>query len=149
LTFKDLIEYFANVDTKIIRLIDANANRAREGLRVLEEIARMLWDEAELTGQLKAKRHQVSKLINKLPLKTTDLLQARDSADDVGSTASLKSENKRGKINDLVISNFKRVEESLRVLEEFTKLLDAAIAEKFKKMRFEIYTLEKEMGTHK
>jgi thiamine-phosphate pyrophosphorylase len=133
------------MDIKIIRLIDANANRAREGLRVLEEVARMLWDDPALTERLKTARHTVTSLITSLPMGAPDLLRARDSADDVGSTSSLATEQARGSVGDILTSNCKRVEEAVRVLEEFTKLAVPVTASGFKALRFELYTLEKDL----
>lgn len=132
---------------QVARIIDANANRAREGLRVIEEVARMLWDDAELTENIKGKRHKITELVRTLPISSQELLAARESSRDVGQPTRIKSEQKRENIDNLLTSNFKRAEEALRVLEEFTKLADEKCAEGFKQLRFQLYSLEKEMIT--
>ena len=137
------------MDSKTLRLIDANANRAREGLRVIEEVARMLWDNGELTKNIKGKRHKITELIATLPVSGKDLLIARESSTDVGQPTTIGNEQEREDMEGLLISNFKRVEEALRVLEEFIKLEDTECAEGFKQLRFRVYTIEKEMITEK
>ena len=130
---------------KIIRLIDANANRAREGLRVVEEVARMLWDDAGLSQKIKEQRHTVTRLVTALPVTDDELLAARDSAEDVGQETRLAAEKERKDVAALLAANLKRVQEAVRVLEEFTKLLDAQVAEGFKQLRFTLYIMEKEI----
>lgn len=137
------------MEQKLARLIDANANRAREGLRVIEEVARMLWDNERLTREIKGKRHKITELMHMLPITGRELLLARDSGQDVGRTTTVKNEQRRDDLEGLLISNFKRVEEALRVLEEFLKLENADCAEGFKALRFGVYDIEKKMITGK
>ena len=121
----------------IERLIDANLNRLKEGIRVIEDIARYVYDDAALTPQLKTLRHQLQKAYN------PDRLIYRDIENDI-QKETIPSELKRSTINDLVIANFSRAQESSRVLEESFKLTDAALSELFKSMRYELYALEKQ-----
>jgi thiamine-phosphate pyrophosphorylase len=128
-----------------IRIIDANLNRLAEGLRVLEEIARMVLDDTALTAQLKALRHDLIRA--DLPF-NLELLRARDSTGDVGVTLEVTGESKSKDLPLIVIANSRRVQESLRVLEEFAKLPEMASrldSNKFKNARFESYTLEQEL----
>jgi thiamine-phosphate pyrophosphorylase len=127
----------------VYRIIDSNLNRLSEGLRVLEELARMVLDDAGLTGQLKTLRHDLVRADTALNL---ELLQARNSAEDVGTDLDVAGEHKQKELSLIAVANARRVQESLRVLEEMSKLSGLSIrldSERFKHARFEIYTLEK------
>jgi hypothetical protein len=130
--------------SRIYRVIDANANRLREGLRVVEEIARLVLDDVDLAKRLKERRHAVENLVGRLALPEGALLSARDSEGDVGSEA-VYDEYDRSHCEDILRANLRRSEESCRVLEEFSTLFDKEISLSFKRMRFELYTLEKEV----
>ena len=122
--------------------MDANFNRSREGLRVCEEIARFVLEMPSLTRDLKAARHRVSDCLKNLPVGFSDLLASRNTREDVGRTPS-EFKSQRYAALDLFAANAERAKESLRVLEEASKLLDAALAAKFKKIRFQVYAIEK------
>ncbi len=130
---------------EIYRIFDANINRAREGLRVCEEVARFILCDEKLTKKLKGIRHQVTRIIQSLKIDTKKLLAIRDVRKDVGARTYPKSEGKRKTYQDIVTSNMKRVEESLRVLEEFTKKINPSAGARFKRLRFQTYDLEKEL----
>jgi ThiD2 family len=121
-----------------LRLVDANLNRLREGIRVVEDICRFVLDDSVLTKKLKYIRHQA---------KTSLLLEALRQRDIIGdcSKDTTKSEASRGDLNTVLIANFKRAEESSRVLEEILKLHDPTEAELFKSVRYAIYDAEKEL----
>lgn len=131
---------------EIYRVMDANLNRAREGLRVLEEIARFILEDPDLTLRLKNMRHEITRAAGDLPGGTAELVRARDAAGDVGSTSWTPGEKTRNGLSSLVLANIKRVQEAARVLEEFGKIL-APDMENFKKIRFEAYRLEQELLT--
>ncbi len=121
----------------LFRIIDANLNRLKEGIRVCEDIQRYLFNEKNLSYRLKTLRHEAF-------LKDYDkLLLARDIANDP-LKKSVKSELKRESLKDVAISNMKRAQESARVLEEILKLIDPNSSEKFKKIRYTLYDIEKE-----
>ena len=130
---------------EIYRIFDANINRAREGLRVCEEVARFILCDEKLTKKLKGIRHQVTRIIQSLKIDTKKLLAIRDVRKDVGARTYPRSEGKRKTYQDIVTSNMKRVEESLRVLEEFTKKINPSAGARFKRLRFQTYDLEKEL----
>ncbi|MBU4310482.1 thiamine-phosphate pyrophosphorylase [bacterium] len=130
---------------EIYRVFDANINRAREGLRVCEEVARFILCDEKLTKKLKGIRHQVTKIIQSLKIDTKKLLAIRDVRKDVGARTYPRSEGKRKNYEDIVTSNMKRVEESLRVLEEFTKKINPSAGARFKRLRFQAYDLEREL----
>lgn len=135
------------------RLIDANLNRLREGIRVLEDIARYILNDLPLASRLKTLRHKAR--ISDLNF-TKSLLQHRDIKNDILKKSTI-SEMKRENIYDIAVANFKRSEESARVLEEAFKLesikkllcdnLDGnfsndSMCEIFKAIRYELYDIE-------
>jgi thiamine-phosphate pyrophosphorylase len=126
------------------RIIDANLNRAGEGLHLLEELARLVVNDAELTRQLKTMRHEV--LLGDLDF-NQELIQSRDSKSDVGIDIELPGEKGR-ELPIIVVANARRVQEALRVLEELAKIPDTTPRldpNKFKKARFDLYTIEQEL----
>jgi thiamine-phosphate pyrophosphorylase len=126
----------------MFRLIDANLNRLSEGLRLLEDVARFILNDAALSSRLKTMRHDL--LANTKSFQKT-LLTARDSEGDI--TAFSKENMSRSDVSDVVTANARRVTESLRVLEEFAKLPDTRLDPmKFKRARFAIYEIERELG---
>jgi thiamine-phosphate pyrophosphorylase len=126
------------------RLLDAAANRAREALRVLEDVARFILNDAVLSQELKGLRHglqqTIAKLANHRPL------LARDTIGDVGTAISLPSEMTRGSLLSLVRSNAARAQEALRSLEELAKLTDSELAGRFEQLRYRTYTIEAVLG---
>jgi thiamine-phosphate pyrophosphorylase len=121
---------------KDLRLLDANLNRLREGIRVVEDIFRYIYDDEKISSKLKNLRH-LSRLEN-----YAELLNSRDIKNDV-LKVSTKSEQSRQNLETILIANFKRAQESSRVLEEFTKLISSKDSENFKHIRYELYDLEK------
>ena len=131
---------------KLQRIIDANINRSLEGLRVCEDIVRFLVNEKTLTRSFKTLRHKVSDLARRLETKNLDYLKSRNVKKDLGRKTT-KREATRKNIQDVFGANIQRAKESLRVLEEVTKLIDNISAQRFKKLRFKIYELEKKSRT--
>jgi thiamine-phosphate pyrophosphorylase len=126
----------------INRIIDANINRAKEGLRVCEEITRFILNNRALTSEFKNIRHKIDTVVRGLPGSFLDRLEARISDRDVGQKIYGK-ELKRKSLADIFLANMQRVKESIRVLEEFTKLINSKCAVKFKKIRYAVYEIEK------
>ena len=123
---------------ELFRVIDANINRLKEGVRVVEDIMRYRDNNKNLSSKLKSLRHKAK--IDEV----TDLLTHRDSINDV-LRPTTKSELNRTDIKSIIIANFKRAEESSRVLEELFKLHNDEYSENFKYIRYELYNLEKEI----
>ena len=123
---------------EILRVIDANINRYREGIRVVEDIYRYVYNDKNISSSLKNLRHI------KLPITQKELIDKRDSINDVLKT-STKSEQKRENLESIIIANIKRSQESARVLEEVFKLIDIKTSEKFKENRYQLYNLEKKI----
>lgn len=115
-------------------------NRAREGLRVIEEIGRFYLTNEAIFLKLKTVRHMLKEAELLLGI---DAVFFRDVESDVGK-AHHASELKKGGLNNLLKANAKRAQESLRVLEELGNLYGRA-SELFKKARFEVYEIEKEL----
>jgi thiamine-phosphate pyrophosphorylase len=125
----------------IYRIIDANLNRAREGIRVVEEVARLYFDDAKLSSQLKKLRHDLTGVAKK-SFDQDLLLFFRDSIKDVGADSMSGLEKKRRDLHSIVQANLRRSQEAARVLEEFGKLVNPDSASSFKRIRFKLYTLE-------
>lgn len=121
----------------LYRVIDANLNRLKEGIRVIEDIARYLRNDKTLASRLKALRHEsrIDDLQN--------LLASRDSVNDV-LRPTVESEMQRSDLDSILAANYKRAQESSRVLEEIYKVIDPVRSETFKTIRYNLYTLEKE-----
>jgi thiamine-phosphate pyrophosphorylase len=128
---------------RIIRILDVNVNRGREGLRVVEDVARLILDDADLAAQIKNMRHKITELAQQLTTGESDLLNARDSEGDVGVNLNCPAENVRTDLSQVVAANIHRSQEAMRVLEEFSKLYNSSIAAQFKTLRFRLYGLEK------
>lgn len=122
------------------RLIDANFNRAKEGLRVCEDVCRFVWDAKQPTRNYKDIRHELTSIISSM--KIAKIIQARDIAGDVGR-ASTAAEFRRQGVRDIFYANSQRVKESVRVLEEFAKLKNKRSSQDLKRLRYRIYALEK------
>lgn len=128
-----------------LRIIDANLNRAGEGLHLLEDLARLMLNDANLTQQLKTIRHEI--LRSDLSF-NQQLIQSRDSESDVGVDIEVWGEGKNRELPITVVANARRVQEALRILEELAKIPNIAPeldAEKFKQARFALYTIEQEL----
>jgi len=126
----------------LYRILDANFNRTKEGLRVCEDLCRYIWNQRALTRAFKDLRHELTGIMAGLDIQKA--LKARHIQGDVGRATSV-SESKRDDINTLFAANSQRVKESLRVLEEVTKLLDAGISSKLKVLRYKVYALEQKV----
>ena len=125
---------------KFNRVIDANFNRAKEGLRVCEDICRFILDAKALTRQYKDVRHQLTESMKILEI--PEVILSRDIAKDVGRPSTVVEFQREG-VTDIFCANSQRVKESIRVLEEFAKFFNKKLAEELKEIRYQIYALEK------
>jgi thiamine-phosphate pyrophosphorylase len=128
-----------------LRIIDVNLNRASEGLRFLEEIARFQLNDAALSEQLKTVRHEV---VRGDVAFNEQLLNARDSAGDVGVDITVASDDKQRDLPTAVVANARRIQESLRVLEELSKTPGLPVgmtSDTFMHARFNLYTIEQKL----
>ena len=127
--------------TAVLRILDASLNRATEGLRVVEDYARFVLDDAYLTSQTKALRHNLT--MAAATISSTHRHAARDTQRDVGTTLSTEKELERADAWDVCAASLKRAEQSLRSMEEYGKLVNAEFAGQCESLRYRLYTLEK------
>lgn len=125
------------------RILDAAANRCREGLRVLEDYVRFQENAATETELLKHLRHDLARVLDRL--QGASWLAARDTSADVGTSISTATEYQRQSLEDVLRANALRVGEALRSLEEYSKLLDAGAARELEQLRYRFYTLEQQV----
>jgi thiamine-phosphate pyrophosphorylase len=111
----DLVDPSRAVD--LGRILDASANRAREGLRVVEDFVRFALDDPGLTRRLKETRHRLAEALRGFDADL--LIAARDTPDDVGAHIMTRSEQVRENPRAVLVANFKRAAEALRSLEEY------------------------------
>ena len=128
----------------LLRLIDVNINRATEGLRVCEDILRLYYNNEKLSKEIKNLRHIIIKLINSSSFKRINLIQKRDIDSDKLKDFTNETELERKDIDKVFEANIKRVQESLRVLEEVIKIVDPDISSNFKSLRFKVYKTEED-----
>lgn len=130
-----------SADPRLARILDANLNRAREGLRVAEEIARFYVADGGLAARLKAAREGVGAWAASLG--QASAIMGRDAETDPGRPLTGPRELERGSPADLVRANMKRAQEAVRVIEEVAKLAaPEAPSGRFKEMRYTLYSLE-------
>jgi len=127
------------ISPNLYRLIDANLNRLREGIRVVEDIQRFIFNNKDISKNLKKLRHLSRIEDDKL------LLTNRDILNDILKSTT-KSESSRENLDSVIKANIKRAQESSRVLEESLKIINDTEAEKFKNIRYELYNIEKEIS---
>jgi len=128
----------------LCRLLDAAANRGREAMRVIEDYVRFILDDADLTQRLKTFRHQFQHVLQQFPMQSR--LEARNTEYDVGTAISAEGEYHRPTMADILSANFSRLQESLRSLEEFSKMSDPQIARQFEQLRYQGYTLHRDVA---
>ena len=127
---------------KVARVLDANFNRAKEGLRVCEDITRFVFNFKAETRKYKDIRHALENIRSLLEKKFYKGAGARNIIGDVGKI-SIAKEGQRKSINDIFYANAQRIKESIRVLEEFLKLADTKAAQECKRIRYQVYELER------
>lgn len=125
--------------TALFRILDANLDRAREGLRVVEEWCRFGINDSAKTSQIKHFRQAVAKW------HSAGIRAARDTPGDVGTAITHPEEATRASLSAVLQANLARTQEALRVLEEYGKLHSAEMAEQCKQMRYELYTLDSQI----
>jgi thiamine-phosphate pyrophosphorylase len=134
------------MERAVYRIIDANFNRAREAVRVVEEFCRFALNSASLTKRAKRLRHQLSVAMGKLD--SGLLMSSRDTLGDVGAGSVLDEQFKRGDLKDCLTAGCKRLTEALRALAEMASAvdgLDRSVAETLERLRFDAYALEKDI----
>ena len=131
------------MERSVYRIIDANFNRAREALRVIEEFCRFAINSDTLTERSKQLRHELCSAIDKLD--AGQLISSRDTLGDVGVGKTAGNLPARTGLNDCFTAGCKRLTEALRTLTEMTQMVNPPIAETIEKLRYIAYTLEKDI----
>jgi thiamine-phosphate pyrophosphorylase len=121
------------------RLLDANRNRAMEALRTLEDIGRFVIEDSALAAGVKGLRHDLLAALRLLP--AAWLASNRSAAADVGRTNETVSEYQRSGLGDVAAAAASRLAESLRVIEEASKVIDPTIARSVERLRYRSYDL--------
>lgn len=128
-------------DVAALRILDAAANRASEGLRVIEDYVRFVQDDAHLTGCLKRLRHDLATQLESMS--AAGRIAARETQRDVGTQLNTRSEFRRDDFHSILTANFQRLQQSLRSLEEYAKLTDPEAARNLERLRYQTYTLQR------
>lgn len=131
------------MDIAVYRIIDANFNRSREALRVIEDYCRFALNSKSLSTRVKKLRHQLCSAIEQLD--SGRLISSRDTLSDVGVDQVVEGQHSRDSLKDCLTAGCKRLVESLRVLSEAIQLHDKVIAGQIEQMRYTAYTLEKDI----
>lgn len=129
------------IEKKIFRVIDVNINRCKEGLRVVEDILRFVIEEDVLRRKARKIRHVLDTILQDRKL-TACRLAARDAEKDIGKAVD-RLELTRKNVDDIFYVNIQRIKESLRVLEEFFKIVDRKKVPLIKKSRYQTYEIER------
>lgn len=127
------------LDGKILRILDANLDRAREGIRVIEEWCRFGLNDTHKAEVCKQMRQSIASW------HTSQIKMYRDTPGDTGTSLSHPQEEYRANIAKVLEANIGRVQEALRVLEEYGKLYDSDLGKSAKQMRYQVYTLETDL----
>jgi len=131
-----MVEPYSQKQQVVYRILDANLDRAREGLRIIEEWCRFGLNNTQLAKECKHLRQEVGSW------HTPELRTARDTLGDPGTDLTHPQEEQRTSITSLLQANFCRVQEALRVIEEYGKLYHLNLGTASKQMRYRVYTLE-------
>src|SRR5438093_7124179 len=124
-----------------LRILDANLNRATEGLRVIEDYCRFALDDRHLTRRCKQLRHDLVSALEEIS--TPTLAAARESQTDVGAEVSTPQEGERSSLEHVAAASWQRVQQALRVIDECLKLVAPDSAAAVEKLRYQAYTLAK------
>jgi thiamine-phosphate pyrophosphorylase len=137
-----MIERYKGQQLAIERILDANLDRAREGLRVIEEWCRFGLNDSQMAQECKQMRQEIA------TWHSSELRLARDTQEDVGTELSHPQEETRSSITQVLQANICRIQEALRVLEEYGKLYKSEMGEAFKQIRYRVYILESNLLTY-
>lgn len=137
----------------VLRILDASANRAREGLRVVEDYVRFALDDGHLSELLKSARHQLRSALQDID--GEPLVGSRNTRADVGTQIATSAEMVRSDSLSVAKASLKRVQEATRTLEEYSKVLATSnpatsqpnASQQLEQLRYKLYTIEKAVLT--
>lgn len=127
----------------VLRLLDANSNRAREALRVMEDYARFVLDDSDLQVALKSLRHDFARAIAPW---SADAILYRDTPGDVGTGSKTASELHREDLASVITAAGKRLGEALRAIEEVLKTASVPAAQAVESLRYRFYDIEQSVA---
>ena len=127
----------------VFRILDANLNRAREALRVIEDYARFVLNDQATCGTLKQLRHELAEATAAI---VADAVMHRDTPGDVGTSVKTDTERSREDVAHVVTAAGKRLGEALRTIEEYLKTTDPASASKVESVRYRFYDIEQKLA---
>ena len=127
----------------LLRLLDANANRAREALRVTEDYARFVLNDDGLCGELKHLRHRLADALRDV---LPDAILHRDTPGDVGTGIKTPAECAREDLAGVVTAAGKRLGEALRAIEEYLKVVSPDAAGRVESLRYRFYEVEQRLA---
>lgn len=128
---------------EIYRILDANFNRAREALRVAEDCGRFALNDPAITSMAKHMRSDLKEILDRMP--SSELLVARDTPGDIGTEITSPTEMTRQTMTDVASAAMKRLTESLRTVEEYSKVVAPSATLLLERMRYNAYTLEQRL----
>ncbi|WP_319372033.1 thiamine-phosphate pyrophosphorylase [uncultured Ilyobacter sp.] len=132
---------------KLYRVLDVNVNRASEGVRVIEDLFRFYFENESLTKECRILRHNLRKTMKEVD---SHLIESRDTRGDIGLSVSQKVKNdSKESVDQLLISNFKRIQEAVRCIEEVLKVLSLYnLSKDMERIRYQSYSLEKDISVY-
>ncbi|HBB32708.1 MAG TPA: thiamine phosphate synthase [Cyanobacteria bacterium UBA8803] len=130
-------------EAAVCRILDANLDRAREGLRIIEEWCRFGLNNVQMANECKQMRQELASW------HSSEIRAARDTPGDLGTELTHPQEEQRASIEQVLQANICRVEEALRVLEEYGKLYSSNMGTALKQMRYRVYTLESNLLSYR
>jgi thiamine-phosphate pyrophosphorylase len=131
------------MERAVYRIIDANFNRAREAIRVIEEYCRFSLNSHILSERAKELRHQLCRAVETLDFNL--MLCSRDTENDVGIGQAVTDQHRRINLYDCLVAACKRLTEALRTLAECVQTINYTLAQTFEHLRYRSYILEKEI----
>ena len=129
----------------LLRIIDVNLNRLDESLKLIEDIIRFQLEHKQLLSQMRKIRADFLGFKKVLPL--TRIIGSRRSQKDLGRKEKFDSGPKKDQTG-LLLTTLSRAKESSRTIEETLKVIEPNLSNRAKKIRFQIYDLEKEIVVH-
>ncbi|MBS3733465.1 MAG: thiamine phosphate synthase [Phycisphaerae bacterium] len=125
---------------EVYRILDANFNRAREALRVVEDCGRFALNDPAITAMAKHMRSDLKDVLAEMP--ADEMVTSRDTPGDIGTELTSPSEPTRSDLSDVARAACKRLSEALRTIEEYSKFVSPEKVRTLERMRYDGYTLE-------
>jgi thiamine-phosphate pyrophosphorylase len=130
-------------DPSVLRILDANADRAREALRVIEDYARFVLGSSAWSAELKQLRHDLTAALAGFDAAA---ILCRDTPGDVGTSNKTSTETHRDDLSHVVTAAGKRLGEALRAIEEFAKIDHPDAARQIEAVRYRFYDIEQRIA---